>query len=249
MIGRDLHCHTCICDGKNTPEEMVQAAIERGLTTIGISEHGYTAFDSSYCLSLEKTEEYKAEMRRLKEKYSDKIEVLLGIELDALSDLDTSDYDYVIGSAHYVKCGDKYLPIDESPSDFEQICREYFGGDYYAFAREYYRTVATLANKKIDIVGHIDLITKFNEGNRLFDMDDPRYLAAAKGAINALLPLGIPFEVNTGAISRGYRTDPYPHKTLCDHIKQKGGTLILSSDAHSSENLCFAFEKFEKLQK
>ena len=249
MIGRDLHCHTCFCDGKNTPEEMVVAAIEKGLSTIGISEHGYTAFDSSYCLSLDKTEEYKAEIRHLKEKYSDKIEVLLGIELDALSDLDTSDYDYVIGSAHYVKFGDKYLSIDESPSDFEQICQEYFSGDYYAFAQEYYRTMATLADKNISIVGHVDLITKFNEGNRLFDMEDPRYLAAAKSAIDTLLPLNIPFEVNTGAISRGYRTEPYPHKSLCDYIKQKGGTLVLSSDAHSAENLCFEFEKFEYLIK
>ncbi len=247
MIGRDLHCHTCFCDGKNTAEEMVLAAIKRGLTIIGISEHGYTAFDSSYCLSLEKTEEYKAEIRRLKEKYSDKIEVLLGIELDALSDLDTSDYDYVIGSAHYVKIGGKHLSIDESPSDFEQICRECFGGDYYAFAEEYYRTVATLANKKIDIVGHIDLITKFNEGNRLFDMEAPRYLAAAQSAIDSLLPLKIPFEVNTGAISRGYRTSPYPDTTLAEYVKQKGGTLILSSDAHSANNLCFSFEKFQNM--
>ncbi len=249
MIGRDLHCHTCFCDGKSTPEEMVQAAISKGMTTIGISEHGYTAFDSSYCLSIDKTEEYKAEIRRLKEKYSDKIEVLLGIELDALSDIDTADYDYVIGSAHYVKIGDKYLSIDESPSDFEQICRECFSGDYYAFAQEYYRTVATLANKKIDFVGHVDLITKFNEGNRLFDMENPRYLVAAKGAIDALLPLNIPFEINTGAISRGYRTEPYPHKELTDHIKQNGGRLVLSSDAHSAENLCFKFEEFEYLVK
>ena len=247
MIGRDLHCHTVLCDGKNTAEEMVMAAIERGLTTIGISEHGYTAFDHSYCLSLGKTEEYKAEMRRLKEKYSGKIEVLMGIELDALSDLDTSDYDYVIGSAHYVKCGEKYLPVDLSASEFEQICREYFDGDYYAFAEEYYRTVASLASRQIDVVGHIDLITKFNEGNRLFDMENPRYVKAAKSAIDTLLPLKIPFEINTGAISRGYRTEPYPAKSLRDYIKQKGGTLILSSDAHAKENLCYKFEKFESL--
>ena len=247
MIGRDLHCHTVLCDGKNTAEEMVLAAIERGLTTIGISEHGYTAFDHSYCLSLGKTEEYKAEMSRLKEKYSDKIEVLTGIELDALSDLDTSDYDYVIGSAHYVKCGEKYLPVDLSVSEFEQICREYFDGDYYAFAEEYYRTVASLASRQIDVVGHIDLITKFNEGNRLFDMENPRYVKAAKSAIDTLLPLKIPFEINTGAISRGYRTEPYPAKSLRDYIKQKGGTLILSSDAHAKENLCYKFEKFESL--
>ena len=247
MIGRDLHCHTVLCDGKSTAEEMVLAAIERGLATIGISEHGYTAFDHSYCLSLGKTEEYKAEMRRLKEKYSGKIEVLTGIELDALSDLDTSDYDYVIGSAHYVKCGEKYLPVDLSPSEFEQICREYFDGDYYAFAEEYYRTVASLASRQIDVVGHIDLITKFNEGNRLFDMENPRYVKAAKSAIDTLLPLKIPFEINTGAISRGYRTEPYPAKSLRDYIKQKGGTLILSSDAHAKENLCYKFEKFESL--
>lgn len=247
MIGRDLHCHTVLCDGKNTAEEMVLAAIERGLTTIGISEHGYTAFDHSYCLSLGKTEEYKAEMRRLKEKYSKKIEVLMGIELDALSDLDTSDYDYVIGSAHYVKCGEKYLPVDLSASKFEQICREYFDSDYYAFAEEYYRTVASLASRQIDVVGHIDLITKFNEGNRLFDMEAPRYLKAARSAIDTLLPLNLPFEINTGAISRGYRTEPYPAKSLRDYIKQKGGTLILSSDAHAKENLCYKFEEFESL--
>ncbi len=243
MIGRDLHCHTAFCDGKNTAEEMVLAAIEMRLSTIGISEHGYTSFDTSYCLPPQKTEEYKAELRRLKKKYSGKIEVLMGIEFDALSDLDTSDYDYVIGSAHYVKCSDQYLPVDESPSDFERICREYFGGDYYAFAEEYYRTVATLANKKIDIVGHIDLITKFNEENRFFDMEDPRYLKSAQSAIDALLPLNIPFEINTGAISRGYRSEPYPCKALRHYIKEKGGTLILSSDAHSKEFLCYKFEE------
>ena len=247
MIARDLHCHTVFCDGKSTAEEMILEAIKRGLTAIGISEHGYTAFDSSYCLSLERTEEYKAEMRRLKEKYSARIEVLTGIELDALSDLDTSDYDYVIGSAHYVRCGDEYLPVDLSASDFQQICREYFGGDYYAFAEEYYRTVATLADRKIDVVGHVDLITKFNEGNRLFDMEDPRYLKAARSAVDALLPLNIPFEINTGAISRGYRTEPYPSKPLRDYIKEKGGTLILSSDAHAKDNLCYKFEEFENL--
>ncbi len=244
MILRDLHCHTCYCDGKNTPEEMVQSAISKGMTSIGISGHGYTAFDTRYCMSLEATEEYKAEIRQLKERYKGRIEVLLGVELDALSEIDTSDFDYVIGSAHYVKCGGEYLPIDEAPEDFERICREHFGGDYYAFAEEYYRTVSLLADRKIDIVGHIDLITKFNEGDRLFDTASMRYTAAARGAVDTLLPLCVPFEVNTGAISRGYRTEPYPQKPLADYIKKMGGTLILSSDSHASENLCFGFEKW-----
>ena len=247
MIKSDFHTHTNYCDGKNTPEEMILSAIEKGLTTYGFSEHGYTAFDLRYCLTLEKTELYKAEIRALKEKYKDKIEIRLGIELDAFSDHDTSDYDYVIGSCHYVEKDGIYRAVDEKAAELESICREWYGGDYYAFAEDYFRGVASLAARKIDIVGHFDLITKFNEGGKLFDTNHPRYLAAAKSAIDALLPLGVPFEINTGAISRGYRTEPYPAKNLIDYIKKKGGSLILDSDTHSRDNIAFQFEKWEHL--
>ena len=243
----DLHTHTNYCDGKDSPEEMVLSAIEKGLDTYGFSEHGYTAFDLSYCLTLEKTEFYKKEILSLKEKYKDKIEILLGIELDAFSDIDTSDYDYVIGSCHYVSKDGKYRAIDESPRELESICNEWYGGDYYALAEDYFKNIASLASKRTDIVGHFDLITKFNEGDSLFDSQNPRYLAAAKSAIDALLPLGVPFEVNTGAISRTYRTEPYPAKSLIDYIKEKGGSLILSSDTHSKDNIAFQFDKWDHL--
>ena len=65
MTLEDLHTHTRYCDGKNTPEEMILSAIEKGLTDYGFSEHGYTAFDLRYCLTLEKTELYKKEMRKI----------------------------------------------------------------------------------------------------------------------------------------------------------------------------------------
>lgn len=247
MIKADLHTHTNYCDGKNTPEEMLLSAIEKGLTTYGFSEHGYTAFDLSYCLTPKKTELYKAEIKALKEKYKDKIEIRLGIELDAFSDHDTSDYDYVIGSCHYVTKNGVYRTIDEKESELEAICNEWYGGDYYAFAEDYFKGVASLASKKIDIVGHFDLITKFNEGGKHFDTSHPRYLVAAKSAIDALLPLGVPFEINTGAISRGYRTEPYPAKNLIDYIREKGGTLILSSDTHSKDNIAFQFDRWEHL--
>ncbi len=243
----DFHTHTNYSDGKNTPEEMLLSAIEKGLEEYGFSEHGYTAFDLRYCLSLEKTEVYKKEIKALKEKYTDKIKVHLGIELDAFSDHDTSDYDYVIGSCHYVTKDGVYRAIDEKPYELENICREWYGGDYYAFAEDYYRGVARLAKKNISIVGHLDLITKFNEGDKLFDTKNPRYLAAAKRAIDALLPLGVPFEINTGAISRGYRSEPYPAKELIEYIKENGGSFVLNSDTHSKENIAFQFEKWEDL--
>ena len=96
-----------------------------------------------------------------------------------------------------------------------------------------------------DIIGHFDLISKFNEAGALFDEADPRYIAASRAAADALLKTGKPFEINTGAISRGYRTAPYPSKALRDYIRQKGGSFLLSSDSHAKESLCCGFDMLE----
>ena len=97
-----------------------------------------------------------------------------------------------------------------------------------------------------DIIAHFDLITKFNEGNNLFDTYNPRYVRAQDSAINELVRHGIPFEINTGAISRGYRTEPYPEKSVFDKIKERGGKFVLSSDAHAKDNIAFEFDKWSK---
>ena len=48
----DLHTHTSFCDGKNSPEEMVRSAVEKGFDVLGFSGHSYTPFDETYCMSL-----------------------------------------------------------------------------------------------------------------------------------------------------------------------------------------------------
>lgn len=246
MILRELHCHTTFCDGKNTPEEMVQAAIKKGLDTIGFSAHSYTFFDDDYCLLPENTLAYQTEIARLKGLYGDKIRILCGIEQDYYSDTPTEGYDFVIGSVHYIKVGYVYLPIDNQP--FAQNVQTYLGGDYYALAEAYFANVADVAAKTgCHIIGHFDLLTKFNEGGKLFDESHPRYVAAWKKAVDALLPYGIPFEINTGAMARGYRTAPYPAEAILNYIKQKGGRLILAGDAHSRDGLCYRFEDYINL--
>ena len=108
----DLHMHTTYCDGKYSAEEMVLAAIEHGLKTVGLSGHSFTWFDTSYCMSLEDTQAYIEEVNSLKEKYADRIRVLLGTELDYWADIDTAPYDYLIGSSHYVLKDGAYLDVD-----------------------------------------------------------------------------------------------------------------------------------------
>ncbi len=244
----DLHVHTCFCDGADTPESIIISAIASGLDTIGFSGHSYTFFDESYCMSKENTIKYFDEIQALKLKYKDKITVLCGMELDYYSDFKPESFDYTIGSVHYIFCENEYIPIDGDVQSQDLAVKKYFDGDYMKLCEEYFKTAGDIAAKTdCDIIGHFDIVTKFIEKSPRFDIKNPRYIAAYQKAVDNLIPFGKPFEINTGAISRGYRTAPYPHTDIIDYIKAKGGKLILSSDAHKKENLCFKFSEYEKL--
>ncbi|MBO4819508.1 MAG: histidinol-phosphatase [Firmicutes bacterium] len=245
MIKADYHMHTIYSDGIASPEEMILKGIYFGLEEIGISDHSFTFFDTSYCMQEEKIDSYKEELERLKEKYKGKINVLKGIEQDYYSDVPADDYDYVIGSVHYLFIDGSYVPVDETPEILRSAADRYFGGDILSLCELYYATVSDVVKKTgADIIGHFDLISKFNDGKELFDPEDPRYIAAWNGAADKLLETGVPFEINTGAVSRGYKEKPYPSPGQIEYIREKGGRFILSSDAHSPEGICFGFAEF-----
>ena len=241
---QDLHMHTVFSDGKNTPEEMVQEAIRRGLDAVGISDHS----SGDPCgMTLEQVPAYKAEISRLKEKYGGQIRVLCGLERDFLTD-DFSEYDYIIGSVHWLRMPDGHrISIDWTAEKLREGAEKYFSGDMYALAEAYYEAVSRVVEvTKCDIIGHFDLITKFIEQDPAFDTQHPRYVQAWQKAADILLKTGKPFEVNTGAVSRGYRTEPYPSAEIRQYIREHGGTLVMSSDAHQKENIGFGFEKWDQ---
>ena len=240
----DLHVHTTWSDGKNTPEEMVNAAIARGMERIGFSDHSYTSFDKTGCLSESGDGEYRADINRLKEKYRGKIEILCGVEQDYYSGRASEEFDYVIGSVHGLYVDGVYVIVDWRESA-EAGVRDQFGGDWYAFCESYYAHVADIvAVTGADIVGHFDLVTIYNEDGKYFDMNCDRYRRAWTRAADALLETGAVFEINTGGMSRGYRKTPYPSREIRDYIRTRGGRFILSGDAHNKDALCFGFEDF-----
>jgi histidinol-phosphatase (PHP family) len=117
-------------------------------------------------------------------------------------------------------------------------------------AEDYYALVAALPEKTgCDIIAHFDLITKYNEGDALFRTDDPRYTAAADAALDRLLaaPKRPLLEVNTGAMVRGWRSEPYPERRILDRWLSGGGELILSSDCHDKRALLHAFDRYASL--
>ena len=230
----NLHSHTTYCDGANSAEEMVLAAIEKGFDVFGFSGHSYLKFDDTWCMSKENTEKYYEEIHALKEKYKDKITILCGIEQDYMSNTPVDQYDYVIGSVHVIPKNGEYISVDYSAESLIDNINKHYDGDALALAEDYYDMVSNLHKKtKCHIVGHFDLITKFNEQTPIFDTSHPRYKQASEKALIKLVEAGLIFEANTGAISRGYRTTPYPSKDLLLKIRELGGKVIISSDTHS----------------
>ena len=235
----NFHTHTVFCDGKNTPEEVVLAAIEKGFGAIGFSGHAPTASGSCYCMC--DVAGYVAEITRLKEKYHDRIQIYLGVEEDMIGPVDRSKFEYIIGSAHYCVVDGVYYSVDGSPAHFEK-CLAAFGGDAMAMAENYYKGFAAyIRERKPDIIGHFDLITKFDEmGDPLF-LGNPDYEKLAGKYLLEAAKSDCIFEVNTGAISRGYRRTAYPSEHLLYLLKKEDAKLILSSDSHQIETLDTAF--------
>ena len=97
------------------------------------------------------------------------------------------------------------------------------------------------------IIGHIELVMKFNEARDLFDDADPRYLGPALDCAEVAARSGRLVEINSGAISRGYRTQPYPSAAMLRRIAECGGRIIFTSDCHNSDYLDCNFEQSAEL--
>ena len=240
-----VHVHSKLCDGKNTPEELAVTAWKQGLQTLGFSGHSHTPHDIEYCMTNARTQLYRAQVAKLKERYTGKLDILCGLEWDLLSDDDPAAYDYWIGSTHYVqgpRTG-KYYEIDWREVDLAACIQEDFDGDGLAVVEAYFANVAAVAAKEPTILGHFDLIKKVNAGNKFFDENDERYTAAADKALRTAAEHHCVLEVNTGAVYRGFRKDFFPSPALLKDWLALGGDVVITADAHDARALTFGFEE------
>jgi len=242
MIIQDLHMHTLWDDGSNSTSDMVASAASKGLSSVGVCIHSPLP-NESWCAKPENIPVFVSEMKSLAEQYSPGLSVYCGLEYDSLSSPAFEPYDYIIGSVHMLDLEGKLWAVDDSRQKSQDLLDTVFHGNTDAFAETYFAEVEKLAGiKQIDIVGHFDLLTKFNEPDPLIKTVRPRYLRAAESAMEKLSAAGKIFEINTGAISRGYRSSPYPSNALLCTLHEMGGRILLSSDAHSKDNIAFAFD-------
>jgi histidinol-phosphatase (PHP family) len=238
-----MHSHTTYCDGKNTPLEMVESAYKKGFISFGFSGHSHLPYKAGYEMKMEKEAEYRKEVIALKKEFEGKMEVLLGLELDSDSVSPDFKYDFLISSVHQLHVGDDWYAVDHCKEDFNKCLKAF--GSIENMLKEFYSVTASAAlRENIDIVGHIDLVGKFNETNEYFNPNDEWYLKLVFECIDTILEKrpDIVFEVNTGAISRGYRTTPYPDLSVLKYLAKKGAKIMLNSDTHAADTLDFAYD-------
>lgn len=242
---QNLHTHCLFCDGKDTVDQLARAAMDKGFDSLGFSSHGYCHPLDPCSLTDEDEAAYIYSVMEARSRYRGRLSVWLGVEEDMTGRIYADPaFDYVIASVHFVPVpSGEWKPVDYSPEKAREILEQDFGGDFLAYAKAYYREIRKIARRpEADIVGHLDLLMKYNEDEAMHPFEDPAYLDLAQHAIDELIAAGKIFEINTGAISRGYRSEPYPQAALLRYIHDHGGQICITSDCHARDNLDCGFD-------
>ena len=240
----NLHNHSCFSDGEHTVAQIVAAAEEKNMLSIGFSDHSYTACDPSYCMALEQYDSYLRTIENAKR--SSSIPVYAGIEQDYYSEMIFDGLDYVIASVHYIIKNGICYTVDHSLAQQQNCIVNAFGGNVLEMAKCYFDMLCEHVERvKPTFVGHFDVISKFS----IMPEADDRYRTVVEDALKQIIKSCPYIECNTGAIARGLRTIPYPNPDFWNVIREEGGRIVLNADSHQKENLTFYFDEMVSLLK
>ncbi|RSL35211.1 histidinol-phosphatase HisJ family protein [Salibacterium salarium] len=239
----DLHTHHERCGhATGEIEDYIQSAINKGLHVIGISDHSpYFGEDADHPypgLTMAKSEfsNYVREVRRLKEIYQDKIEVLLGVESDFFPDAvkaykqvyDNYPMDYIIGSVHFV----------HGINIFDKRRWDGLGEKQILDVKEeYYRLIAESAKSGMfQVLGHIDALKGY------FPSISDVPTNAVDQTLKVIAESGVAIEVNTSGKNKdcgGW----YPSDDILERAKFYNIPITLGSDSHVPERMGDDFDE------
>ncbi|GEK57762.1 phosphoesterase [Marinococcus halophilus] len=242
----DLHNHHDRCGhAEGTIEDYIQAAIREKLDVIGISDHSpFFASSEEHPyprITMAKGEfpVYIEEIRQLKEKYINDIEVLIGVESDYFPNqekpyrlqYDNYPMDYVIGSVHFVNGinifdTSRWDGMDDA--DIRQV------------KEEYYRQIMLSAKSGMfDILGHIDALKGYFP--YAAEIDTPK----VDEALRVIGQEGTAIEINTSGKTK-YCGGWYPSDDLLERALYYSVPVTFGSDAHVPERIGEDLEEVQK---
>ncbi len=228
---KNYHTHTSRCHhAKGTDEEYVAAAVSCGFEELGFSDHAPMLFPkssgyySNFRMAPETAADYAASIKNLKNKYSGKIDIRLGFELeyypalfkDEIAFLKSFDIDYLILGQHFNL--NEYEPAAHySGHETDNVC---VLDSYIA------QCIEGLETEKFSYLAHPDLIN--------FTGDRDVYCEKMYHFCKRLKKLGYPIEYNfLGRITNRH----YPNPDFWKIAAEVGNTAILGLDAHSPDVL------------
>ncbi len=242
----DVHMHTMFSgDSEADPEDMIRAGIKEGLCGLCFTDHEDLDYPDDDVFEID-FNTYFPHMKRLKEKYKDKIEVLCGMELGLqthLADihkelLDKYDFDFVIGSSHLVHGVDPYYPEYYKDRSEKEAYLEYFESIYENIK----------AYDGFDVYGHLDYVVRYGP-NKDKDYTYEGYKDIIDEILKLLISKDKGIEVNTAGLRKGLKCTN-PCTDIIKRYLELGGQIItLGADAHRPSDVAYKFNETAELLK
>ena len=234
----DLHNHTILCNhATNSVDEYVQRAIELGIDEYGFADHAPMNYDPKYRMDISQKQQYEKWVLDAKEKYKDKIKILLGYEVDyldgyILDEIIKSKVDYLIGSVHFLRNKSDMWGFDNP-----EFIGVYKSKDIDSIWIEYFDAIKSMAKTGLfDIVGHFDLIKVF----KFLPKKDIRLIA--KDALLEIKKSNMVLEINPAGLRKPIN-ETYPSKQLLELAFEMQINITFGSDAHSTDQVGFMYDK------
>jgi histidinol-phosphatase (PHP family) len=215
---------------------------------MGFAGHAPVPFPCDWTMPPALLPEYLSTARRLQKTYSEKIELLVGLEVDYVPEIiaptsaqiQALNLDFTVGSVHFIgrlNNGELWT-ADGPPDELERGMKESFGGDIRKTVEEYYRLMTAMAaTTPPDIIGHFDVVKKNNRDSKYFSENAPWYRTAVLRTLDAVAASPCILEINTGGIARGTSGTLYPSEWILAECLKREIPVMINSDAHRPEQL------------
>jgi histidinol-phosphatase (PHP family) len=225
-------------------ERYREAAEERGIEELGVAEHIHRFVQS---LDVWQHPWYRHWARDDIDEYCDFVRgsgLKLGVEADFLPGredrlqnlLEGRDWDYVVGSLHFLR--DEALDL-HGEADW-QAWDIWRGADPEKVWRSYFETLGEAARTGMfDILAHPDLVKVFAGRVPVPDGDLRRFY---ERAMDGIAESDVAVEVSTAGL-RKPAGEIYPAPAFLEMCLEAGRPVALSSDAHLPEQLGFEYER------
>ncbi|KIV84358.1 hypothetical protein PV11_00142 [Exophiala sideris] len=190
---------------------------------------------------------YFAEASRLREKYSQQIELPIGFEGEWIRpesadlvqrSIATHQYDFFIGSVHHVHT----VPIDYDTEMYQQARQNSGGSDEKLFEDYFDAQLAMLKALKPPVVGHLDLIRlKSDNPNGSFKAM-PEVWQRILRNLDYISSYGGILEINTAGLRKGMN-EPYPKLEICQAALKRKLQFCLSDDSHGVDHVATNYDR------